>query len=130
MKDLLAAMEHRLSPSGFMHVWVGYKIILPSELSRRPGSDNWTVYMSRPGTEGISKLVEAFRELERLGDAIAVTVRATNCAPWVMPFTRCCLGIPPSIYLPDGKILLDQPASRVNLFICNNPKDVVFEIIV
>ena len=75
-------------------------------------------------------MVEAFRELDRLGDAIAITIQATSCAPWVMAFTRWCLGTPPSTYLPNGKALLDQPASRVTLFTSDDAKASAFEITV
>lgn len=34
-----------------------------------------------PRIDGVSKLVDAFRQLDRLGDAIAITIRTTSCAP-------------------------------------------------
>lgn len=47
-----------------------------------------------------------------------------------MAFTRWCLGIPPSTYLPDGKALLDQPASCVTLFTSGDENASAFEITV
>lgn len=142
LKDLLGAMEHRLNRSGFTDICVGYQIYLRGARSalynlrddppREPFErlDKGSEYMCYPGSNGISKLVEAFGELNRLGDATTITIQATSCAPWVMAFTKWCLGIPPSTYLPDGKALLDQPASRVTLFTSNDAKASAFEITV
>lgn len=140
LKDLLGVMEHRVNRSGFTDLWVGYQILVFGGLSTSYESRHYPPdetrinpyklrdYMQYPDIDGISKLVEAFRELNRLGEATAITIRATSCAPWVMAFTRWCLGIPPSTYLPDGEALLDQPASRVTLFTSNNAEAAAFEI--
>ena len=137
LKDLLGALEHRVNRSGFTDVWVGYQNLLigslrafnaqghlPSGKFHREKMD----FMTYPATEGISKLVEAFRELDRLGNVIAITIHAFSCAPWVMAFTRWCLGTPPSTYLPNGKALLDQVDSRINLFTNQNSNSSAFEI--
>ena len=129
LKDLLGALEHRVNRSGFTDIWVGYQNLLIGSLgafqeqSRLPSGKSHREIMdfiAYPATEGIQKLVEAFRELDRLGNVIAVTIDAFSCAPWVMAFTRWCLGIPPSTYLPNGKALLDQVDSRVTLFTSQN----------
>ena len=128
LKDLLVAMEHRLNRSGFADMWVGYQILLSGGLcalygrecwgrERWVSADNQGDVMQIPKSDGISNLVKAFRQLNRLGDAAAITIRATSCAPWLMAFTRWCLGIPPSTILPNRAALLDQPASRITLFI-------------
>lgn len=136
LRDLLGVMEHRLNRSGFTELWVGYRLLLFGALNEfRKRLEEVTQYMQYPlmqypESDGVAKLVEAFRELNRLGDATAITIRAASCAPWVMAFTRWCLGLPPSTYLPDGKALLDQPASRVTLFIDLVAKASAFEITV
>lgn len=136
VKDLLGVMEHRLNRSGFTELWVGYRLLLFGALNEfRKRLEMVTQYMQYPlmqypESDGVAKLVEAFRELNRLGDATAITIRAASCAPWVMAFTRWCLGLPPSTYLPDGKALLDQPASRVTLFIDLVANASAFEITV
>ena len=118
LKDLLAVMEHRVLRSGFTDIWVGYQILLSCGL--RPSSERQYKLkdLTRvPASDGVLKLVEAFRQLNRLGDAATITVRATSCAAWVMAFTRWCLGLPPSTILSHGKALLDQPDSQITLFI-------------
>ena len=135
LKDLLGAMEHRLNRSGFTEMLVGYQILLVKSLNLHRDQNNdphhkLAEFLRYPGADGISKLVEAFRELNRLGDATAITIRATSCAPWVMAFTRWCLGIPPSAYLPDGKALLDQRDSRVTLFTSDEENASILEIAV
>ena len=136
LKDLLGVMEHRLIRSGFADIWVGYQILLSSSLSASSDRDllkqpdRLAPFEYIPDNYGFCKLVEAFRQLNRLGDATTITVRTTSCAPWVMAFTRWCLGLPPSIYLPSGKALLAQPASRIALFTANSANDSTFEITV
>ena len=139
LKDLLEALEHRVNRSGFTDIWLGYQILVIGSFGAFHGQSHWQPvgrlsYRNRlnlatyPATDGISKLVEAFRELDRLGNVIAITIHATSCAPWVMAFTRWCLGIPPSTYLPDGKALLDQVDSRVTLFTSPDSEAPTFEI--
>lgn len=134
LKNQLGVMEHRLNRSGFTDNLVGYQILLHGALNELGNRlEAWAEdkqYLLRrcPGPDGVAKLVEAFRELNRLGEATSITIRATYCAPWVMAFTRWCLGQPPATFLVDGKALLDQPASRVTLFIDLVAKADVFEI--
>ena len=137
LKDLLGALEHRVNRSGFTNVWVGYQFLLVGSLgafhwqshlpSDKPHGDMMD-FMRYPAADCISKLVEAFRELDRLGNVINITIHATACAPWVMAFTRWCLGIPPSTYLPNGKALLDQVDSRITLFTSQNSNSSAFEV--
>ena len=138
LKDLLVVMEHRVNRSGFADIWVGYQLLLFGGLgasheqsyskAHEKRQDGLVDLSHAPRIDGISKLVDAFRQLDRLGDAIAITIRTTSCAPWVMAFTRWCLGVPPSTILPDGKALLDQPNSRVTLFTHHDVKASGFEI--
>ena len=134
LKDLLGVMEHRVNRSGFTDVWVGYQLLLSGGLSASHEQsyskrhDGLADLSLAPSIDAISKLVDGFRQLDRLGDAIAITIRTTSCAPWVMAFTRWCLGVPPSTILPDGKALLDQPTSRMTLFTHHDVKASGFEI--
>ena len=134
LKDMLAVMEHRVVRSGFADIWVGYQILVSSGL--RSSADNdyskgkyeSDVLMYTPASDGVSKLVEAFRQLNKLGDATTITIRATSCAAWVIAFTRWCLGVPPSIFLPCGKALCDQSSSQITLFLGNSVRNFAFEI--
>ena len=134
LKDLLGVMEHRFLRSGFADIWVGYQILLSSGLKPSAHNDyNEGPYelddlTKLPASEGISQLVEAFRQLNRIGDATSITIRATSCAPWVMAFTRWCLGLPPSIVLPHGKTLPDQLGSPVTLFTVSSADGSGFDI--
>ena len=134
LKDLLAVIEHRVVRSGFADLWVGYQILLSSSL--RPsagydyekGLDRSEYFVEIPAFNGVSNLVEAFRQLNRLGDATSITIRASSCAAWVIAFIRWCLGVPPSIILPHGKALLDQPTSNITLFLEDSANPSAFEI--
>ena len=134
LKDLLEVLEHRVIRSGFSDIWVGYQILLSAALKIFSDKHDYGGQYELeelgifPASDGVLKLVEAFRQLSRLGDATTISVRATSCAAWVMAFTRWCLGLPPSTILPDGKALLDQPASQITLFIEGGANADGFEI--
>ena len=142
LKDLLGVMEHRVNRSGFTEIWLGYELLLFGSIGvvnehghnlsggsrKRPRT--WPDFMRRPASSGTSKLIDAFRELHRLGAATAITIRATFCAAWVMAFTRWYLKIPPYTYLLNGRILLNQPASKVTLFTSNDAEAPILEITV
>ena len=89
LKDLLGVMEHRFIRSGFADIWVGYQILLSSGLKPSANNDHderpyeLDGLTKIPASDGVSKLVEAFRQLNRLGDATSISIRATSCAPWV-----------------------------------------------
>ena len=134
LKDLLSVMEHRVVRSGFTDIWVGYQILLSSHLrtssdeGHYQGPNQLEDFLEIPASDGFSKLIEAFRQLNRLGNATTITVRACSCAAWVMAFTRWCLGIPPSVIIPYGKALLDQPTSQVALLLVNTVNGTSFEV--
>lgn len=67
---------------------------------------------------GLQRLVEAFREISRIGDASITNVRiqaAYQNLPWLSAFTEWCLGLPPSIIRHDGIIIQDYPDSPVSV---------------
>ncbi|KAL1987142.1 hypothetical protein VTN96DRAFT_4748 [Rasamsonia emersonii] len=75
----------------------------------------WRGCCSYPDAQTLEKLVDAFRQLFRIGDpgSIRVTVNSASWTPCVVAFTRWCLGKPPAIFLDNGTPVLDQPDSRV-----------------
>lgn len=75
---------------------------------------------SYPHAEGIKALIIGFRELYRIGEGESVVVTAGPCLPWLIAFTKWCLGAPPEIQSGDGKTLLGQSDSRVTLIYSND----------
>lgn len=119
LKDLLASLEHRCVGSGFADSVLGYQILLTKSrsLSDAQARDLWRGSALYPEPVGIAMLVDAFRQLSRIGDAQQITIKATACAPWVVAFTKWCLGHPPSIYFNDGSPLLQQSAVKVTIIV-------------
>jgi hypothetical protein len=76
-----------------------------------------------PNAEGIGGLVDAFRQLSRVGDATSITLSTVGCTAWVAAFTQWCLGIPPSTYLDDGMAILVQPKSNVTIIASKGTKE-------
>jgi hypothetical protein len=116
LKDLLAVLEHRLVASRFADTVV-YCANLLSELPPDPKDRRnfWKTETYYPDPEGIAKLVDAFRQLNRIGDATSLRLKTTACTPWVIAFTNWCLGVFPTIQLDDGTAILEQPTSRVTV---------------
>jgi hypothetical protein len=116
LKDLLAVLEHRLVASRFADTVV-YCANLLSEVPPDPKDrrNYWKTATYYPDPDGIAKLVDAFRQLNRIGDATSLRLKTTACTPWVIAFTSWCLGIFPTIQLDDGTTILEQPTSCVTV---------------
>ncbi|KAM6516697.1 hypothetical protein FALCPG4_014871 [Fusarium falciforme] len=68
--------------------------------------------------KGLQRLVEAFREISRIGDASITHIRIQSAyenLPWLSAFTEWCLGVPPRITGHDGRIVQDFPDSPVSV---------------
>ncbi|KAF7505508.1 hypothetical protein GJ744_000755 [Endocarpon pusillum] len=130
LKDLLASLEDRCGQSGFTNTIVGWHLFLKGmPRTQWHRLNNGHGYPSPLGIEG---LVNAFRQLCRLGQTSVqrVTIRCFHSSPWVIAFTKWCLGITPSIFLENGGTLLEQPESNVIVIIsCENLDDIsLFEV--
>lgn len=115
---LLETLEPRLGHSGFADSLAGWVILLcNSSLITQEHRKSWKIATSFPKPKGVDGLVNAFRQIARIGDSdvIRVSIKATRCTPWVVAFTKWCLGAPPSIFLDDGTIILQQPGTQVEV---------------
>ena len=123
--DLLKSVEHRCVRSGFADSVLGYHIFLTSQedLSRTQAQDLWRDCALHPEPEGVAMLVDAFRQLSRVGHAQGITIKSTACAPWIIAFTKWCFGFPPSIYFEDGHPLLEQSALGVTVIVSRSTSD-------
>jgi len=115
---LLEILEPRLGYSGFtdsLAAWVIFLSLSPHVTQEY--RDSWNASTSFPKPKGLDSLVNAFRQIARVGDSdvIRVSIKATSCTPWVVAFTKWCLGAPPSIFLDDGTSILQQPGTKVEL---------------
>ena len=61
--------------------------------------DYWDDSVCSLTAAAIAYLVNAFIQLNHVGEAVALTIRAGGPLPWVMAFTRWGLGIPPRTIL-------------------------------
>ncbi len=111
---LVDRLEPRLARVGFANELLGWE----DWCKRCVGVDDTRFRgpsCKYPNAEGIHLIVEAFRGLERVGNTQSVVLHATSCVPWLMAFTKWCLGIEPSFKMPDGQLLLEQPLCRVTV---------------
>ncbi|KAL9117578.1 MAG: hypothetical protein Q9187_005886, partial [Circinaria calcarea] len=116
LKDLLSALEYRCVRLGFSDLVVGWqKLLSHAPQCSEIGRGFYQVSNNAPSSEGLDKLVGAFRQLGRIGDVSAITITARQCTAWIAAFTQWCLGVPPSVLWCDGTPLLEQLASRVTL---------------
>lgn len=133
VRDLISRIEPRCHASGFADDVAGWQILL-----NQAGPD-WIRELSRyertmwiPNSQGIKNLVDAFRQLRRVGneDVTSVTVRTTTCSPWTIAFTKWCLGLPPSIVSDDGTPILEQPGCEVSLIVVRQGGQDCFDVTV
>ncbi|KAI9698171.1 MAG: hypothetical protein M1836_004173 [Candelina mexicana] len=121
LQDLLSALDHKLARIGFADNVLGWEAILVGYPSLpREISQALRLGYPSPSVEELRALVDAFRMLDRVGDTTSSTsVRITSAvtSPWVIAFTKWCLGDPPKIILEDGTVVMDQPNSRVTLIV-------------
>jgi hypothetical protein len=123
---LLEILEPRLEYSGFADSLAGWVIFLcRSSRITQEYRDSWKVSTSFPKPKGLDSLVNAFRQIARIGDSdiIRVSIKATRCTPWVVAFTKWCLGAPPSIFLDDGTTILQQPGTKVEVLASLDSED-------
>lgn len=116
---LMESIEGRCQRSGFTNDVVGYAILFSRTLDSVEGKDITESHGWRPTSDMISQLVEAFRQLGRIGnpEIVGLTIVAKKEASWIVAFTKWCIGLPPTVYLgdsPEGKVL-DQPRCPVTV---------------
>jgi hypothetical protein len=116
LKDLLASIEHKCVQLKFPDMILGWsKIFLDSSTTDLEDRKIWKVDYDVPNSEGIGGLVDAFRQLSRVGNATSITLKTFGCTAWVAALTQWCLGVPPSTYLEDGTAIIAQPKSNVTI---------------
>ncbi|KAI9754071.1 MAG: hypothetical protein M1835_000923, partial [Candelina submexicana] len=111
LQDLLAALDYKLARTGFADNVLGWEAVLvgypdlPEAISQALRFDHQS-----PTAEG----------LRAVGDTTSTTIvritAAVTC-PWVIAFTKWCLGDPPKIIIEDSTVIVDQPNSRVTLIV-------------
>lgn len=126
LQTLLGSLDGRCQSAGFADTVIGWQIMLDQLGFSSPPLHGQPRILNKnqalgvlPPPDGISKLVDLFRQLRRVGDAsmTGASIHATACAPWVIAFTKWCLGIPPSLLQQDGKIILEQSGSQVTVIL-------------
>lgn len=123
LKDLLTSIEHKCVPLKFPDMVFGWsKILLDSAPTTPQDRSFWQVDYFVPNAEGIGGLVDAFRQLSRVGNATSITLKTSGCTAWVAAFTQWCLGVPPSTYLDNGKAILVQPKSNITIIAIKDTK--------
>lgn len=123
LKDLLASLEHKCVPLKFPDMVSGWsKILLDSAPTTPEDRTFWKADYFVPNAEGIGGLVDAFRQLSRVGNATSITLKTAGCTAWVAAFTQWCLGVPPSTYLDNGRAILVQPKSNVTIVAIKDTK--------
>ncbi|CZR66871.1 uncharacterized protein PAC_16772 [Phialocephala subalpina] len=124
LKQLLASLHSRCSRSGFADSVVRYQVDIGHALFTPRG--DYSEYGQKPNMapspESLKLLVDAFREVGRLGEAttICAEVKVGTCAPWIAAFTEWCLGAP-SIYLEDEErvrtAIVEYVGSKISIVI-------------
>jgi hypothetical protein len=115
--DLFRALEHKLINTGFSHKISGYQTQFMS-LSEHDLDFNLRCSDgAHPSLAILQALVEAFRSVDRLGYGDGIEVRISSGISWVAAFTAWCFEIPPTVRNAQGDIIVDQPSSKVTIWL-------------
>ncbi|CAM1510588.1 Fc.00g009230.m01.CDS01 [Cosmosporella sp. VM-42] len=120
---LLQSIEARCLRCGFANMTVGYQLLLSRlVMDHIPQNDIGgldDVFASQPSPQMITRLIEAFRQLARIGKStvIGVEIEVTCAVAWTVSFTKWCIGIPPIVYWGDRdeSPIISQPGSTVTI---------------
>ncbi|VUC37623.1 unnamed protein product [Clonostachys rosea] len=116
------ALRPRCLQSGFTDNLSGWSLYLHNHTSGGLGGSP-----SVPTNEGICALVDALRQLQRVGadDISSVTVELHDgyCLPWTVSFIKWSLGLPPSVFWDNGRSILSQEGSQVLVILSSPPDD-------
>ncbi|KAI5460529.1 hypothetical protein BGZ63DRAFT_454790 [Mariannaea sp. PMI_226] len=128
VKDLLVSIEPRCHRAGFADDAFGWELLLARHPMLRCGQGDTypNGILQAPGDHALENLVDALRQLNRIGaaDIVRVTVRTTSCAAWTIAFVKWSLGCPPSVVSGDTNVpILEQPESRVTVIIPTDVQD-------
>lgn len=124
VKSLLTSIESRCHRSGFTDEVIGWHLLL----ARHPALSNYA-FMNEPCIphgEGMANMVDALRQLNRIGaaDITRVIIRPGVSAPWTIAFVNWSLGYPPTITVGKTSVsVLESPESRVTVNISDSDRD-------
>ena len=118
LKDILTSLEHRCVQMGFADLVLGWSQIICQQPVASSQRQKWRAGEYIPDLDGLKNLVDALRQLSRIGNALSLRIRATVCTPWVAAFIQWSIGISPSVYLDNGRSVIEQPSSRITLIAC------------
>jgi hypothetical protein len=108
LKQLIHALEYRLSKSGFPDSVLGWGIWLDKATQKT------CIMVSPPSGKVVRELVKAASSLGRLGQTHKLYLKIPlSQAAWVIAFLKWCLGAPPSVMMGGNPPLLTQPDSSV-----------------
>jgi hypothetical protein len=123
--DLLKSIEGRCYRAAFGEEVFGWELLVGKQIQQKlvntygPSGAGSPALRSRPGIDGIETLVDALRQLHRVGESniSRVSIRTAQAVPWTIAFVKWCLGAPPSVVLEDGECILSQDGSQVEVIV-------------
>lgn len=133
LAELLGAIEPRCVTCGFSDSVFGWRLFLSGNpLIENINPNVKIIWMESelrlPSDEGIEVLVDGLRQIARIGESSqrVLAIRVTVCAPWVIAFTKWCIGVPPTVtFEDDGRstMVLESPQSPVFVRILSEDLD-------
>lgn len=114
IKGLLTSLEPRCHTAGFVDDVIRWQSVLKlADVRETEAEIQYST--SLPTSEGLQQLVDGFRQLARVGETSVtkVSIRTSCCTPWAAAFTEWCLGVAPSVFMDDGRPIVQNPDSPV-----------------
>jgi hypothetical protein len=111
LQVLVTALEYKLTRAGFAEELLKWHRHIAKQLPRHIASNRRIREILQSATrypppDCLAALVEAFRSISRIGGAVRIEIWTGSSTPWVIAFTKWCLGASPKILLEDGTVIL------------------------
>jgi hypothetical protein len=134
LADILKRLDARSIRCGFRDIMVTWEVILrevvfPKAFAPTAEAGNTSnqarlshiqnlMLKGLPPPETIAKIVDAFRQVARLGNEsiTKIIIKVGAGAAWVLAFAQWCLNDPPALCI-DNESIFDPPGSRVTITI-------------
>lgn len=119
LRDLAESIRPRFRACGFAESVSGWHQWLHHQTAQNCGDGLVKEQQYCPSSKGLEHLVNAFRQLCRVGESQVnrVSIHTLSSGSWIVAFTKWCLGMPPSVFLPDNQPPLIQEGSKVDLYL-------------
>ncbi|KAK6386135.1 hypothetical protein LTS17_001710 [Exophiala oligosperma] len=128
IRDLMNALEYKLRRLQFAESVAGWENYISTHSTWPKESASFFSQRQHPTPEGLTAIVDAFRAVERVGEASHIVIKSPIYHAWIIAFTKWCLGYPPHVIAEDGGVLVAQYPSKVTMMVQESDYGIAIEV--